>query len=129
MSYTIAVQNSSNSTIQTGDGKTIKPGESWKSPVLGNTYLHSEEFGSMSFIDIAKEHIGGDTGESWGVLITYQGSHMVGRYEGGGQLRVTFDKHLQAVVGGMDLRHVQLTPLLTEEEAKREHVEQGGYSA
>jgi hypothetical protein len=70
----------------------------------------------MSFRDLGEEHIGGDSEETWGVLIGYQGSHMVGRHEGGGTLNVAFDNHLQAVVSGMNLRHVRLDPLVTEPE-------------
>ena len=110
--YSVSVQNSTASPITTADGTTIEPGGSWKSGTLGNSYLHSDQFGSMSFVDIGDQHIGGDSGETWGVLITYQGEHMVGRYEGGGQLEVTFNNYLQATLAGMDLRLVQLDPMV-----------------
>jgi hypothetical protein len=49
------------------------------------------------------------------VLITYQGGHVVGRYEGGGALEITWNEFLQAEIGGkMTLRHVLLDPLVTE---------------
>lgn len=114
--YTVTITNSSGATMTTADGKTIGPDQTWTSAAIGNTYAHSEEFGSISFRDIAGEHIPGDSGETWGVLITYQGAHMVGRYEGGGQLKVTFDKHLVAHVSGMHFRHVQMWPLLAADE-------------
>ena len=114
--YTVTISNSTGSTMTTADGKEIPSGQSWTSGEVGNTYAHSDEFGSISFRDLADKHISGDTGETWGVLITYGGSHMVGRYEGGGQLKVTFDEHLQAHVSGMNLRHVQLWPLIAEGE-------------
>ena len=38
---------------------------------------------------------------------------MVGRYEGGGTLNITFNQYLQAVVSGMDLRLVALSSLVT----------------
>jgi hypothetical protein len=81
---------------------------------LGNAYFHSDEVGSLSFRDIGNTHISGDSKESWGVLITYQGRHMVGRYDGGnGLLEITWDEHLQALVGGkMTLRNVLLDPLV-----------------
>ena len=112
MSYTVTVQNSTATPITAGDGTTIQPNGSWTSGTLGDTYLHSDQFGSMSFIDLGDQHIGGDSGETWGVLITYQGEHMVGRYEGGGQLQVDFNGYLQATLAGMDLRLVQLDPLI-----------------
>ena len=112
MSYTVTIQNSTDSTITAQDGTQIGPNSSWKSGTLGDTYAHSDQFGSISFVDIGDQHIGGDSGETWGVLITYQGQHMVGRYEGGGQLSVTFNKYLQATLSGMDLRLVQLDPLI-----------------
>jgi hypothetical protein len=115
--YSLTVTNSSGAPIEAGDGKTIKPGGRWTAKELGNTFLHSEELGSMSFRDLGERHIGGDTGETWGVLITYQGNHMVGRYEGGGgQLKVKFNEDLQAVVDGMSLRRVRLDPLMSKEE-------------
>jgi hypothetical protein len=54
-----------------------------------------------------------DPKETWGVLITYQGTHVVGRYDGDdGLLEVTWDEHLQALVGGkMNCRHVLLNPI------------------
>jgi hypothetical protein len=114
--YSVTIVNSTDAPMTTKDGKSIGPGETWKSDTLGNTYVHSEEFGSISFRDIAEERIGGDSDETWGVLITYGGQHMVGRYEGGGELSVTFNKHLQAVLSGMHLRHVQMSSLVAQGE-------------
>jgi hypothetical protein len=111
--YSVTITNSSGATMTTADGKQIGPNETWQSEAnLGNTYAHSEEFGSISFRDLGDEHFPGDSGETWGVLISYNGAYMVGRYEGGGQLKVTFDKHLQAHLSGMRLRHVQQWPLI-----------------
>lgn len=110
--YTVTIQNSTDAVITAEDGTQIKPGASWTSGEIGDTYAHSEAFGSISFIDVADKHIGGDTRETWGCLITYQGQHMVGRYEGGGKLNVSFNKNLQATLSGMDLRQVQLNPLV-----------------
>ena len=47
------------------------------------------------------------------MLITFGGENMVGRYEGGGTLKVTFNEFLQAVVSGMDPRLVALSQLVT----------------
>jgi hypothetical protein len=112
--YEVTVQNSTDAPITASDGSTIAPGGSWKSGAIGDAYLHSDQFGSMSFVDIGDQHIPGDTNETWGCLITYQGEHMVGRYEGGGQLSVTFNKYLQATLAGMDIRQVQLNALVIE---------------
>ena len=113
MSYTVTINNSTDSPITAEDGTVIQPnGGTWTSGTMGNTFAHSDQFGSISFVDLGDQHIGGDSGETWGCLITYQGGHMVGRYEGGGQLKVTFNKYLQATLAGMDLRLVQLDALV-----------------
>src|SRR3954447_22854524 len=117
MSYDLVLTNSTGSVLDASDGKQVKPGDTWKSEKqLGNAYFHSDEVGSLSFRDIGEEHISGDSKETWGVLITYQGTHVVGRYDGDrGSLEITWDKHLQALVGGkMTLRHVLLNPIVTE---------------
>lgn len=109
MSYTVTINNSTDSPITAEDGTVIQPnGGSWTSGTLGNTFAHSDQFGAISFVDLGDQHIPGDSGETWGVLITYQGEHMVGRYEGGGQLTVDFNAYLQATVTGMDFRLVAL---------------------
>jgi hypothetical protein len=119
VSYTVTVVNSSGAPFTTKDGKTINEGETWTSDVLGNAYIHSDEFGSISFRDIGETHIGGDDPKTtWGVLISYGGQHMVGRYEGGGELHVTFNDHLQADVSGMNLRRVRLDALVGPGEAE-----------
>ena len=116
MSYSVTIENSTGAPMTTNDGKTIGPGDTWRSEVLGNAYVHSEEFGSISFRDIGDTHVGGDSGETWGVLISYGGEHMVGRYEGGGELKVAFNNHLQAVMSGMNLRHVHVSSLVAQGE-------------
>jgi len=119
--YTLTIKNSTGAPMTTSDGEKIDPEGTWESKELGNTYLHSEEFGSMSFRDIADSHIGGDSDETWGVLITYAGQHMVGRYEGGGHLNVTFNNHLQAELSGMTLRRVHVSPLVAAGEIQGQH--------
>ena len=57
---------------------------------------------------LGDSHIGGDTKETWRVLISHQGEEVVGRYEGGGKLDVTVHGHLQVTLGGMQLRRVFL---------------------
>jgi hypothetical protein len=115
MSYDLVLHNSTGSLLDTSDGKQLKPGDTWKpEKQLGNAYFHSDEVGSLSFRDIGNTHISGDSKETWGVLITYQGAHMVGRYDGdNGLLEITWDQHLQVLVGGkMNLRRVLLDPLV-----------------
>ena len=112
MSYYVTIVNSTGAPMTTNDGTTIAKGDTWRSGVLGDGYVHSEEFGSLSFRDIGEKHIGGDSGETWGVLISYGGEHMVGRYEGGGELKLEFNEYLQAEVTGMDLRRVRLDALV-----------------
>jgi hypothetical protein len=111
--YTVTITNSTESPMTTADGQTIEPNGTWQSGELGNTWVHSDQFGALSLVDIGDQHIGGDSSETWGVLITFGGENMVGRYEGGGTLKITFNEFLQAVVSGMDLRLVALSQLVT----------------
>jgi hypothetical protein len=67
--------------------------------------------GVLSFHDIGDTHIGGDSGETWGVLVAYQGEEFVARYEGGGQLAVEINTFYQATLSGMDIRQVELPGL------------------
>jgi hypothetical protein len=110
--YTVTITNSTEFPMTTGDGQTIEPNGKWTSGNLGSTYVHSDQFGALSLLDIGDQHIGGDSSETWGVLITFGGENMVGRYEGGGALEITFNQFLQAVVSGMDLRLVALSQLV-----------------
>ena len=115
MTYSLILHNSTGGVIDASDGKQIGPGDSWKNDKLGNAFFHSDEVGSLSLRDIGDKHISGDSKETWGVLIAYQGAHVVGRYEGGGVLEITWNGFLQAEIGGkMTLRHVLLNPLVTE---------------
>jgi hypothetical protein len=115
MTYSLILHNSTRGEIDASDGKRIGPGDSWENDKLGNAYFHSDEVGSLSLRDIGDQHISGDSKETWGVLVSYQGAHVVGRYEGGGVLEITWNEFLQADIGGkMTLRHVLLNPLNTE---------------
>lgn len=107
--YQISLTNKSNVAVGfLGGNQIIPPGDSWKSGNLGDITLTVPTRGPLSFHDIADKHIGGDSKETWGVLIAYQGEEYVGRYEGGGQLTVVVNELYQAVLGGMDLRQVYL---------------------
>ncbi|HEX2087553.1 MAG TPA: hypothetical protein VHF89_17850 [Solirubrobacteraceae bacterium] len=101
--------NNSNASIGFVGGNEIIPsGGNWKSGNLGDIAFDLPYRGVLSFHDIADQHIPGDSGETWGVLIAYQGEEYVGRYEGGGQLQVTINAYYQAILSGMDLRQVYL---------------------
>ena len=110
--YQIKLINRSHNTLTTSDGKSIIQGGIWQTGNLGNAWIKSDQAGTMNFMDIADQHIPGDSGETWGVLISYQGEEIVGRYEGGGQLQVSINVYMQAQLGGMDLRQVSLPALM-----------------
>ncbi|MEA2439423.1 MAG: hypothetical protein QOH76_847 [Thermoleophilaceae bacterium] len=108
--YNVSVMNGSQYTMQASDGATVPPGATWTTQQgIGNAWIRSDQLGAINFLDIADQHIPGDSGETWGVLISYQGEEVVGRYEGGGQLNVTVNNFGQAELSGMDLRQVQLS--------------------
>ncbi len=110
--YQINLTNNSNLGIGfVGGNEVIPPGQSWKSGDLGNVSLVVATRGVLDFHDIADAHIPGDSGETWGVLIAYQGEEFVGRYEGGGTLTVEVNAYSQVTLSGMDLRQVALPAL------------------
>jgi hypothetical protein len=109
--YQISLTNNSNMSVGFVGGNQIIPGGggTWQSESnLGDVTLVVPARGPLSFHDIGDQHIGGDSKETWGVLIAYQGEEFVGRYEGGGQLTVEINGYYQAILGGMDLRQVSL---------------------
>lgn len=107
--YQLSLTNNSNVGIGfVGGNQVIPPGDQWKSGNLGDLILDVPTRGPISFHDIGDQHIPGDSGETWGVLIAYQGEEIVGRYEGGGQLAVEINTYYQAVLSGIDLREVSL---------------------
>ena len=108
--YQITLTNNSNVGLGfLGGNQVIPPGGDWQSDDnLGDVTLIVPTRGPLSFHDIGDQHIGGDSKETWGVLIAYQGEEYVGRYEGGGQLTVAINEYYQAVLDGMDLRQVSL---------------------
>jgi hypothetical protein len=92
MSYTLSVQNGSEYQMQASDGQTVPPNGNWNpSGVHGNAWIQSTELGTL-----------------WGVLISYQGEEIVGRYEGAGGLTVALNEYGQATLSGMDFRQVFL---------------------
>lgn len=110
--YRIKLINHSHNTLTTSDGKMIIQNAAWQTGNLGNGWVKSDQAGAMNFMDIGDQHIPGDSGETWGVLITYQGEEFVGRYEGGGELLVVINTYMQAELSGMNLREVSL-PAMT----------------
>ena len=107
--YQVHLTNSSNTTLGfVGGNQVIPPGGEWQSDNLGDVTLTVPTRGPLNLHDIGDNHIGGDSQETWGVLIAYQGEEYVGRYEGGGQLTIIINEYYQAVLSGMDLRQVSL---------------------
>jgi hypothetical protein len=117
MSYSLQVQNGSQYTWEGSDGANVPPGAMWspQNQPLGNAWLQSPQLGTLNFLDIADTHIPGDSGETWGVLVSYQGEEMVGRYEGGGQLNGSINNFGQVTLSGMDLRQVSLPSFVQQE--------------
>src|SRR3954452_10206699 len=95
--------------MQGSDGARVPSGGTWQPAGLhGNAWIESSELGAINFLDLGARHIPGDSGETWGVLISYQGEEMVGRYEGQGTLDVALNEYGQATPSGMDSREVDL---------------------
>lgn len=70
------------------------------SGALGDATITVPGLGEMMVHDIADRQIGGFSKATWGVLVAYQGEEVVFRYEGGGQLTVTFNDLGQAELAG-----------------------------
>jgi hypothetical protein len=109
MSYVISVKNGTQYAMHGSDGQNVPPGGTWQpSGLNGNAWISSTELGTLNFLDIGDNHIPGDSKETWGVLLSYQGEEMVGRYEGEGDLTVAFNAFGQVQAGGLDFRQVSL---------------------
>lgn len=112
--FDVTLTNNSPAELQASNGQKIGAGGgTWKfagGPQGQATYIDGP-FGRLGFLDIGDQHIGGDSGEQWGVLINYMGESFVGRYEGQGTLTMTVDQFLQVSLAGMDFRQVQLDGL------------------
>src|SRR3954447_853446 len=102
--YAVTVTNASSVDLTTSDGKTVNAGGgTWTSPRSGNAWVTSQHFGPIGFLDIGDTHIGGDSTETWGVLVTYQGEELVARYEGAGALEGAVNQFGQATLPGMGI--------------------------
>lgn len=114
--FDVKLTNGSSAELETSNGKKVSPnGGTWTfagGPQGQATYIDGP-FGRLGFLDIGDQHVPGDSGETWGVLITYLGVAMVGRYEGQGSLAMTVDPFLRVTLSGMDFRQVELEGLLT----------------
>ena len=109
--YQLSVTNNSPYGVGFLGGNQVIPeggGQYQSGTDLGNLTLVVPTRGPLDFLDIADAHIPGDSGETWGVLIAYQGEEVVGRYEGEGALTVVINQYSQAELSGMDLRQVSL---------------------
>lgn len=113
--FDVTLTNQSSVELQASDGTKIgAKGGTWKfagGPAGSSAYVEGP-FGRLGFLDIGDMHIGGDSKETWGVLITYRGMAVVGRYEGGGQLTFNVNQFLQVGLAGMDFREVELEGLV-----------------
>jgi hypothetical protein len=110
-SYVVTLANESPLTLSTHNDDPIAPGTTWTSEALGNGYVTNPLLGTLSFYDIGKTHIGDDSDETWGCLISLRGYQYVGRYDANGQLSVTVNALLQAFLGGLDLTPISLDAL------------------
>lgn len=113
--YQIHLANKSNFKLATADGHGIAPGATWQSKDLGDSWILTNFFGAISFHDLGKEHVPGDTAETWGVLISYQGQRYVGRYEAGGRLDIAINNLGQWTITGMHIHQLYLPPVILEE--------------
>ena len=108
--YQLHVTNNSPHGIMFLGGNQVIPngGGTYQSGDLGNLCLVVPTRGPLDFLDIGDNHIPGDSGETWGVLVAFQNEEFVGRYEGGGQLNVVVNQYNQVELSGMDIREVAL---------------------
>lgn len=63
---------------------------------LGGAAIHVPGIGHMLLHDVCERQIGGFSRATWGVYLSYRGEELVFRYEGGGQITVTFNDFGQA---------------------------------
>jgi hypothetical protein len=91
----VVVNNSAGASFTVPHGGSGHP-----SGALGDATITVPGLGEMMVHDIADRQIGGFSKATWGVLVAYQGEEVVFRYEGGGQLTVTFNDLGQAELTG-----------------------------
>lgn len=112
--YSVNITNNFGQALQLSPGPSIPSGTSWQSGSIGGGSLNIivPGYGTIVIQDIANNHVPGDSTETWGVLVAYQGAPVVGRYEGAGSLAVAVNVYGQASLSGMDLREVDCPALL-----------------
>jgi hypothetical protein len=110
MTYYVAVANETGYTLNTSDGHQIAPaGGRWTSPLIGDAWVDTGAWGRFNFLDIAHAHVGGDGPGEWGVLFSYQGEEVVGRYDGSPTFQATISPMGSVTLsGGTSLRQVSL---------------------
>ena len=74
--FDVTLTNQSTVELQTSDGHKVGANGTWtfKGGPQGTSAYIDGPFGRFGFLDIGDTHVGGDSGEEWGVLFTYQGS-------------------------------------------------------
>jgi hypothetical protein len=110
MTYYVAVTNATTYTFTTSDGHQIGPGGgTWTSPLIGDAWVDTGAWGRFNFLDIAHAHVGGDGPGEWGVLFSYQGEEVVGRYDGSPTFKAAISPMgTVSLSGGTSLRQVSL---------------------
>ena len=99
MTYHVTLTNNYVYDVSVQGGTTIAKGGKWQSDLLGSMILDVPGRGELSFQDLGDDKsVGGFCDQTWGVLISYQGSEAVFRYEGGGELAVELNKYGQAAL-------------------------------
>jgi hypothetical protein len=97
--YNITVTNNFGSAIRVnvGAGYSLVTGETKAFPYnLGDGSIDVPGVGHLLLHDVGDRQIGGFSKATWGVYLSYQGEELVFRYEGGGQLKITFNDFGQA---------------------------------
>jgi hypothetical protein len=104
------VTNETAYTLTTSDQKQIAPsGGKWTSPLIGDGWVETPAWGTFNFLDIAHAHVGGDGPGEWGVLFSYQGEEVVGRYDGSPIFQAVISPMGSVTLsGGTSLRQVSL---------------------
>jgi hypothetical protein len=110
MTYYVAVTNETAYDLTTSDGKQIAPaGGTWTSPLIGDAWVQTSVWGVLNFLDIGHAHVGGDGPGEWGVLFSYQGEEVVGRYDGSPTFKAVISPMGSvSLSGGTSLRQVSL---------------------
>lgn len=119
--YRVVIRNNFNFPLtfnHTNNRVTISSGASYTTPyqISGESVnIEVPGYGNVVLSDLGDSHIDGDShnsSEPWGVLISYQGMDVVGRYGGPGQLTMTLGKRGNFTLSGMTFRDVVIGRLV-----------------